>query len=178
MSKFYRGKKVGLVYDNVPINFSKAVKYYVKAWNKNLNNTCTFVIELADPYLTSVYRPPDVTYNEPFKILIRTKYNESISTGLINGNLNIIDKYKVSKDNLINFICQKVDELKQKYYQSKQIFKSFEQCGLNHLKPLDSLTETSMYRALNDQHKVVTLSNKLKIISNHLSGCEIDETNE
>ena len=46
---------------------------------------------------------------------------------------NIGDKYKVSRDDLINFICQTIDELNHNYYQSKQIFKSFEQCELKHL---------------------------------------------
>ena len=49
-------------------------------------------------------------YNKPFKTLIRIKCNESISTELINGNLNIGDKYKVSRDDLIDFSCQTIDE--------------------------------------------------------------------
>ena len=102
-------------------------------WNDNPDNTCTFVIEFVDPCLTSVYQPHDVMYNKPFKALIRTKYNESILTELIKGNINFGDKYKVSRDDLINFICQTIDELNEKYHQSKQIFKWFEQCGLNRL---------------------------------------------
>ena len=84
MSSFYRGKKVGLVYDKTPGHCSKAVKNYVKRWNENPNNTCTFVIKFVDPYLTSIYQPPDVMYNKLFKTLIRITYNESISTELIN----------------------------------------------------------------------------------------------
>ena len=99
---------------------------YVKFWNDNPNNTCTFDIDFVNPYLTSIYQPPDVMYNKPFKALIQTKYNESISTELINGNLNIGDKYQVPRDDLINFIFQTIDELNQKYHQLKQIFKSFE----------------------------------------------------
>ena len=98
-------------------------------------------------------------YNKPFKALIRTKYNESISKELIKGNLNVGDKYKVSRDDLINFICQTIDELNETYKQTRQISNSFEQCGLNHLykntdlfmKHLASLTETSMYKALNSK---------------------------
>ena len=56
-------------------------------------------------HLSSVYQPPDVMYNKPFKAIIRTKYNESISTELIKGNLNIGDKYKVSRYDLIHFMC-------------------------------------------------------------------------
>ena len=127
--------------------------------------------EFVDPCLTIVYQPPDVMYNRPFEALIRTKYNESISIELIKCNLNIGDKYKVSRDNLINFICQTIDELNEEYHQSKQILKQFEQCGLNHLcnntdlfmKHLASLTETSMYKALTDQHEAVTLSNEQNI---------------
>ena len=92
----------------------------MKCWNDNPDNTCTFVIEFVDPSLTSVYQPPDIMYNKPFKALIQTKYNESISTELIKGNLNIGDKYKVSRDDLINFICQTIDELNEKYHQSKK----------------------------------------------------------
>ena len=79
--------------------------------------------EFVDPCLTIVYQPPDVMYNKPFKALLRTKSNESISIELIKCNLNIGDKYKVSRDNLINFICQTIDELNEEYHQSKQILK-------------------------------------------------------
>ena len=92
LSNFYRGKKVGLVYNKSSSHCSKAVKDYVKYWNDNPNYICMFVIEFVDPCLTSVYQPPDVMYNKPFRALIRTKYNEYISTGLINDNLNIRDK--------------------------------------------------------------------------------------
>ena len=140
----------------------------MKCWNDNPDRTCIFVIEFVDPCLTSVYQPPDGMYNKPVKALIRTKSNESISIELIKGNLNIGDKYKVSRGDLINFICQIIDELNDKYHQSKQIFKSFEQCGLNNLcnntdlfmKHLASLTETSIYKALTDQHKAITVSNE------------------
>ena len=105
----------------------------MKCWNDNPDRICTFVIEFVDPCLTSTYQPPDAMYNKPFKALIRTKYNESISKELIKGNLNVGDKYKVSRDDLINFICQTIDELNEKYKQTRQISNSFEQCGLNHL---------------------------------------------
>ena len=58
-------------------------------------------------------------HNRPVNVLIRTKHNESISTKLIYGNINIGDKYKVSRDNLINFICLIIDEMNQKHNQSK-----------------------------------------------------------
>ena len=77
----------------------------MKFWNDNPDNTCTFVIEFVGACLTSVYHPPDVMYNKLVKALIRTKYNDSISIESINGNLNIVDKNKVSSDDLINFIC-------------------------------------------------------------------------
>ena len=35
-----------------------------------------------------------------------------------------------------------------------------------------------MYKALTDQYKDITLSNELNIISNVLSSCKSDETNE
>ena len=62
-------------------------------------------------YWFCVYQRPDVMYNKLFKALFRTKYNECISTELIKGNLNIGDKYKISRDDLINFICQTINEL-------------------------------------------------------------------
>ena len=177
---------------------SKAVNDYVKCWKDNPDNTCTFCINFFDLCLTSVYQPPDAMYNKPFKVLVWIKYIESISTELTNGNLNIGDKCKVSRDDLINFLCQTIDELNEKYHQSKQIFKSFEQCGLNHLyKNTDlskSLRETSMYKALTDQYEGVTLNNEQNIFSNDkpedvtvsneqniftnsISDCESDESN-
>ena len=135
--------------------------------------------------MTSVSLPSDVIYNKPFKSLIRTKYNESISTKLINSKLSIGDKYNVSRGDLIPFICHIIDELNHKYHPSKKIFKSFEQCGLNYLckntdllmKHLESLTETSMYKALTDQREALNLSNEQNIFSNNLSSCESDESN-
>ena len=202
MSKFYRDKNVGLVYDKAHSHCIKAVNDYVNRWYDNPDNTCTIVIEFVDPYLASVYQPPDDIYNKPYKALIRTKYNESISTELIKGNLNIEDKYKISRDDLINFMCQTIDELIEKYHQSKQICKSFKQCGLNNLckntdlfmKHLVSLTETSMYKAVTNQHEAVTLSNEQNILSNDkhkvetvindqnistndISNCKSDESN-
>ena len=43
-------------------------------------------------------------YTKLFDALIWTKYNEHMSNESINGNLNIGDKYKISKDDLNNFI--------------------------------------------------------------------------
>ena len=162
MSTFYRDKNVGLVYDKAHSHCIKAVNDYVNRWYDNPDNTCTIVIEFFDPYLASVYQPPDDIYNKPYKALIRTKYNESISTELIKANLDIGDRYKVSRDYLINFSCQKINEFNEKYHQSKQIFKSFKQCGLNHLwnntdlfmTHLANLTETSMYKALTTNMKL------------------------
>ena len=44
--------------------------------------------------------------------------------------------------------------------------------------PTNSLTDTSIYKVLTDQHETVTLSNKQNIISNNIFACESDETNE
>ena len=58
---------------------------------------------------------------------------------------------------------------------------------MNHLcdntdifkKHLNSLTETSMYKVLTEQHKAVTLSNESKIFTNDIRDSEtnIEETN-
>ena len=119
-------------------------------------------------------------YNKPFKALIRTKYNESISKELIKGNLNVGGMYKVSRDDLINFICQTIDKLNEKYKKTRQMSNSFEQCGLNYLsnntdlfmKHLESLTETFIYKALTDQHEAVTLNNEQNIFSNEIHDAE------
>ena len=111
LSNFYRGKKVGLVYDKTSSHCSKAVNNYVKYWNDNPDNTCTCVIECVDPCLTNVYQPPNIMYNKPCNALTRTKYNESISTQLVN-------------------VCKTIDEFNQKHHQSKQMFKSFGQIAV------------------------------------------------
>ena len=108
LSNLYRGKKISLVYNKSPSHCSKAVKNHAKRWNNNPNHTCTFLIEFVDPCLTSVYQSPDVMNNKSFMALIRTKYNESISTELINGNINIGDKYKVSRGDLTNLFVNKL----------------------------------------------------------------------
>ena len=97
----------------------------MKCWNDNPDRTCIFVIEFVDPCLTSVYQPPDGMYNKPVKALIRTKSNESISIELIKGNLNIGDKYKVSRDDLINFICQTIDKLNRNKYLNRFLYMLF-----------------------------------------------------
>ena len=81
---------------------------------------------------------------------------------------------------ILEISIQTIDELNEKYHQSKQIFKSFEQCGLNYLcnntdlfmKHLARLTETSMYKALTDQHEAVTLSNEQNIFLNDIHDAE------
>ena len=109
---FLSRQKMKIAYDKAPSYNSKTLKNYVKYWNENPNNACAFVIQFVDPCLTSIYQPSDIMYNKPFKALIQTKYNQSTSTELINnGNINIADKCKVSRDYLINFICQIIDEL-------------------------------------------------------------------
>ena len=55
LSNFYKGKKVGLVYNKAPSHCSKAINDYVKCSNDNPDRTCIFVIEFVDPCLTSVY---------------------------------------------------------------------------------------------------------------------------
>ena len=74
-----------------------------------------------------------------------------------------------------------------KKLKPRQIFNSFEQCGLNHLsnntdilmKKLESLKETSMYKALIDQHEAVTLSNEQNLFLNdkHEAKPESNEQN-
>ena len=74
---------------------------------------------------------------------------------------------------ILEISIQTIDELNEKYHQSKQIFKSFEQCGLNYLcnnadlviQKLASLTATSTYKILTDQHEAVTLSTEQNIFS-------------
>ena len=112
-------QKVALVYDNAPSHCSKADNGYVKVWNGNPKNTYSFVIKFVDPCLNSIYQPSDIVYNKLFKASIRKKYNDSISTRLTSGNFNVRDKYKVSRDALIHFIYETIDELNRKYFQSK-----------------------------------------------------------
>ena len=71
LSNFYQGKTFRLVYDKAPGYCIKSIDHYMKSWNETPNNICSFVNEFVDTCLTSVYQPPNVMYNKPFKALIR-----------------------------------------------------------------------------------------------------------
>ena len=69
-------KKDGLVYDTAPIYCSKVVIQKVKYQNNDLINTITIFVEFVVPCLTSIYYTLDVMFNNPFRALIRSKYND------------------------------------------------------------------------------------------------------
>lgn len=91
LSKYYANKKVGLVYNIAASYCSKTVIDWVNKWNGDTKNSCNCVVEFVDPSLTSVYQLLDVIYNKPFKVLIRKKYNDYLTSELINKNMTVGD---------------------------------------------------------------------------------------
>lgn len=88
-----------------------------------------------------------------------------MTSELINNYITVGYKFIISRDKLVEFICEIIYELNIRFEKTKSIVKSFGQCSLNHLcdntnefvRYSDSLIEISMYRALIKQYEALNL---------------------
>ena len=163
LSCYYSGKRVGLVFDSAPTHLHKDLSIWLEDWNKNPSRVCEFCVDFIDPNLTSVYQPPDVFFNKPFKQTLRKKYNEYVSYLATKGILNPGDIVTVTREVLIDFICSSFDEANAKFQKNRDISKGFEMCGLNPYcyddskfkEHLESLDENIIYDALTRNQQAV-----------------------
>ena len=72
-------------------------------------------MELVYSCLTSIYQPPDEINNTAFKPLIRQHYNDYTASGLFSKKINVGEKIHISRDNLVCFICETIDELNKRF---------------------------------------------------------------
>ena len=74
----FKGRKIGLIYDNAPSHVSAEVKDWITSHNKKAFGNEKLVVEFVDPCLTSIYQPPDVVMNAQLKRLVRQEYNDYV----------------------------------------------------------------------------------------------------
>ena len=156
LAAYYPGKKIGLIYDSAPTHLHQNLKIWIDEWNKNPSRPCEFHVEFIDPHLTSVYQPPDVFFNKPFKHSLRKKYNEYVTYLSSQDLIRAGDDVSISREILIDFITSSFNEANVKYNENKDISKSFERCGLNPFcnddskfrEHLNSLDESMIYDSL------------------------------
>ena len=151
------------MYDSAPTHLHKDLKQWLQLWNDNPSRTCELFVELIDPNLTSVYQPPDVFFNKPFKQSLRKKYNEYISYLSTKGLIQPGDNVTISREVLIDFICNSFEEANSRYKLNKDISRSFETCGLNPFcsddyifqNHLNSLDENRLYESISSNQEPV-----------------------
>ena len=64
-------------------------------------------------------------YNKAFKALIHQMYNDCVVKELLNNKTDVGDKYHVSINYLIRFICKTIDELNKRFEKILAISKLF-----------------------------------------------------
>ena len=131
LANFYEGHVLGVVYDRASTHYSEGLMKFINKWNDTPSNKVQFVVEFIDASLTSVYQPPDILFNKPFKQLLKQKYNKFVSVMCEEGKIKAGSKFVISRDILIDFICNSFDNLNERFREDLTISKCFEKCGLN-----------------------------------------------
>ena len=163
LAEYYAGLKIGLAFDSAPTHLHKDLTDWLESWNKNPSRKCEFYVDFIEPNLTSVYQPPDVFFNKPFKQSLRKKYNEYVSFLSSKGKLKPGDNVPISREVLIDFISTSFQEANSKYKENRDISRSFEICGLNPFcshddlfqMHLDSLDENRLYESISSNQEAV-----------------------
>ena len=170
----FKGRKVGLIYDNAPSHVSAEVMDWIASYNNKVAQNEQLVLEFVDPCLTSIYQPPDVVMNAPLKRLIREQYHDHVHCLLKDESRSTKfkpeDKVTVPRETLIDFIEKAYDYINNENIKRRWIADSFHKCGLNpwgdddcFLKHLDQLNESGMYKALTEAHTAEVLEKRMYV---------------
>ena len=164
----FKGRKIGLIYDNAPSHVSKEVKDWINSYNKRAPENEQLVVEFVDPCLTSIYQPPDVVMNVVLKRLVRQQYNDYVRSLLQDNSLKAGEKVPLQRETLIEFIESAYDLINNENIRRRWISQAFDKCGLNpwgddtcFLKHLDELNEIGMYKALTSAHTAEVLERRV-----------------
>ena len=168
----FKGRKIGLIYDNAPSHVSTEVMDWIASYNRKAPENEQVIVEFVDPCLTSIYQPPDVVMNAPLKRLIRRQYHDHIHRILQDdarsSKFKAGDKVTIPRETLIEFVEKAYDEINSDNIRIRWIAESFNKCGLNpwgddtcFLKHLDKLNESGMYKALTEAHAAEILERRI-----------------
>ena len=171
----FKGRKIGLIYDNAPSHVSKEVMDWIAQHNSKATENERLVVDFVDPCLTSIYQPPDVVLNSPLKRLIQEQYHDHVNNvfkiASKTQNFKAGDKVSISREKLISFVEEAYENINTENIKNRWISDSFNKCGLNpwgddyHLREhLAQLNESGMYKALTDAHTAEVLDKFINLM--------------
>lgn len=169
----FKGRKIGLIYDNAPSHVSAEVMDWITLYNSKASENEQLAVEFVGPCLTSIYQPPDVVMNAPLKRLVRQQYHDHVHRinldELRSSKFKPGDKVTVSRETLIDFVEKAYEDINNENIKRRRIAESFNKCGLNpwgddssFLKHLDQLKESGMYKALTEANTAEVLEKRVK----------------
>ena len=149
----FQGKRIGLIWDKHTSHYSEEVLNFIAKSNEE-NKDTTVVVELVDEGLTPIIQVPDVAVNKVFKAAVKKRYHQYRSElPLVIGK-----KVSVTREQLVDFVLQAIDEINEDNNDNLFIHDAFKKCGLNpwsknnSLKAfkdhLDSLEENMILKAM------------------------------
>ena len=132
----FKGKRIGLIWDKHTSHYSEDVLSLVKKCNEDESTTTTIVLELVEEGLTPIIQVPDVAVNKVFKSGVKQRYHQYRST----LPLTIGKKISISREQLVDFVLETIDDINNKNNDDPFIADSFRRCGLNPWSRGKSLT--------------------------------------
>jgi hypothetical protein len=127
LMKMFQGKKIGLIWDKHTSHYSTEVLDFIAKCNEQTTTSTKIIIEMVDEGLTPIIQVPDVAVNKVFKAGVKKRYHEYRS-GL---PVTIGKKISVSRETLVDFVLNTIDEINKSNYENQFISDAFKRCGLN-----------------------------------------------
>ena len=132
----FKGKKIGLIWDKHTSHYSNEVLEFIKKCNEEAtSSTSKIVLEMVDEGLTPIIQVPDVAVNKIFKAGVKKRYHQYRSTLPV----TIGKKITVSREQLVDFVLDTIDEINQDNNDYPHITNAFKRCGLNPWSKSSSL---------------------------------------
>lgn len=132
----FPGKKIGLIWDKHTSHYSNEVLQFIEKCNAEAtSSTSKIVLELVDEGLTPIIQVPDVAVNKIFKAGVKRRYHQYRSTLPV----TIGKKVTVSREQLVDFVLDTINEINQNNYDYPYITNAFKRCGLNPWSKNNSL---------------------------------------
>jgi len=157
--------KIGLIVDKASMHTSSDVIAWIE--ETNLTEKPQIIYDFVEAGMTSIYSPPDVVVNKPFKDALKKKYGKyrnELSSNFVPGAPIVMSREKVT-----DLILEAYGNINDSNMKNMHIRRGFDMCGLNpyaddesveenFVAHLDSLSTTSAYKSLLDKNKAVDLN--------------------
>jgi len=105
MLKMFQSKKISLIWDKHTSHYSTEVLDLIANCNEQTTST-KIVIKMVDEGLTPIIQVPDIAVNKDFKAGVKKRYHEYQSLPVTIG-----EKIAVSRDTLVDFVLNTIDEI-------------------------------------------------------------------